>query len=36
VAALKCRGKTTIADDDIVKRWPDFRETLFSLCEFKE
>jgi 5-enolpyruvylshikimate-3-phosphate synthase len=36
VAALKCRGKTTIADDYIVKRWPDFRETLFSLCEFKE
>ena len=36
VAALKCRGKTGIADDCIVKRWPDFQETLFSLCEFKE
>jgi hypothetical protein len=36
VAALKCRGKTSVAGDCIVKRWPDFRETLFSLCEFKE
>jgi hypothetical protein len=36
VAALKCRGATSVADDYIVKRWPDFRETLFSLCEFKE
>jgi 5-enolpyruvylshikimate-3-phosphate synthase len=36
VAALKCRGKSSIADDGIVKRWPDFQETLFSLCEFKE
>lgn len=36
VAALKCRGKTTVADDYIVKRWPDFRETVCSLCEFKE
>jgi EPSP synthase (3-phosphoshikimate 1-carboxyvinyltransferase) len=36
VAALKCRGLASVADDYIVKRWPDFKETLFSLCEFKE
>jgi 3-phosphoshikimate 1-carboxyvinyltransferase len=36
IAALKCRGKSTVADDYIVNRWPDFPETLGSLCECKE
>jgi hypothetical protein len=36
IAGLKCIGTTTINDEDILKRWPDFRSTLISLCEFKE
>jgi 5-enolpyruvylshikimate-3-phosphate synthase len=36
VAGLKCRGKTTIADRDLLRRWPDFEKLLSSVCEFKE
>ena len=36
VAGLKCRGTTTINDDDLLQRWPDFYSLLSSICEFKE
>lgn len=36
VAALKCRGVSTIDDHDILLRWPDFKETLFNVCDFKD
>jgi hypothetical protein len=36
VAALKCRGTSTIADEHILSRWPDFKETFYSLCDFKD
>jgi hypothetical protein len=35
IAALKCRGTSMIADEAILCRWPGFKETLFSLCDFK-
>jgi hypothetical protein len=36
MAGLKCQGETKIADDSIVKRWPDFEKTLRLIAEFKE
>lgn len=36
VAGLKCRGATTIADEYIIRQWPDFKEMLDSIIEFKE
>jgi hypothetical protein len=36
VSALKCRGPSAIADDHIVKYWPDFKDALYSVCDFKE
>jgi 5-enolpyruvylshikimate-3-phosphate synthase len=36
VAGLKCRGTTTIADDLLAKRWPDFETILRSITQFKE
>jgi hypothetical protein len=36
IAGLKCQGETKIADESIVKRWPDFEKTLRLIAEFKE
>ena len=35
MAGLKCRGKTSIADDFIFARWPNFEKTLNDICEFR-
>jgi 3-phosphoshikimate 1-carboxyvinyltransferase len=35
MAGLKCRGKTSIADDFIFARWPDFEKMLNDICEFR-
>ena len=35
IAGLKCRGKSTIADAAITDRWPDFRQMISSVCEFR-
>jgi 5-enolpyruvylshikimate-3-phosphate synthase len=35
VAGLKCMGKTSIADDRILARWPDFEKTINEICEFR-
>jgi EPSP synthase (3-phosphoshikimate 1-carboxyvinyltransferase) len=35
-AALHCMGKSTVNDEAIVRRWPRFSETVFSLCVFRE
>ena len=36
VAGLKCIGTTTVADEAIIRRWPDFGALLSSISEFKE
>lgn len=36
VAGLKCRGTTTIAEDHLRRRWPDFETMLRSITQFKE
>ena len=36
VAGLKCQGRTTVADEYILKQWPDFKQLLWSIVEFKE
>jgi hypothetical protein len=36
IAGLKCRGTTTIADEHLLKRWPDFQKMLGAIVEFKE
>jgi 3-phosphoshikimate 1-carboxyvinyltransferase len=36
VAGFKCRGQTTIADEHIVRQWPDFKDLFWSIVEFKE
>jgi hypothetical protein len=36
VAGLKCRGETTIADEELARQWPDFSTMLSSITEFKE
>ena len=36
IAGLKCRGITTIADESILNRCPDFTDILSSICDFKE
>jgi 3-phosphoshikimate 1-carboxyvinyltransferase len=36
IAGLKCRGATTVADENILRHWPDFKEMLWSIVEFKE
>jgi 5-enolpyruvylshikimate-3-phosphate synthase len=36
VAALKCRGTTTIADEPLARWWPDFKGLLASIMELKE
>jgi 3-phosphoshikimate 1-carboxyvinyltransferase len=35
VAGLKCIGKTTIAADTLLQRWPQFKEMLDSVCEYR-
>lgn len=35
VAGLKCNGKSTIADDFILHRWPDFPSMIDSVCEIQ-
>jgi 3-phosphoshikimate 1-carboxyvinyltransferase len=33
VAGLKCNGKSTIADDAILHRWPQFSSIVNSICD---
>jgi 5-enolpyruvylshikimate-3-phosphate synthase len=33
VAGLRCRGKSNIADDAILHRWPHFNSIIDSVCE---
>ncbi|MDD5674264.1 MAG: hypothetical protein PHC61_08880 [Chitinivibrionales bacterium] len=33
VAALKCTGKSTINDESILARWPNFKEMLAKVCK---
>jgi 3-phosphoshikimate 1-carboxyvinyltransferase len=35
VAGLKCIGKTSIADDYILARWPGFENMINEICEFR-
>jgi hypothetical protein len=35
VAALKCIGETNINDEQLCQRWPDFRNILEQICEFR-
>jgi hypothetical protein len=35
IAGLKCLGNTTIADDLLLQRWPDFEAMLQNSCEFR-
>ncbi len=35
IAGLKCLGTTTIADDALKMRWPDFENILSKLCELR-
>ena len=35
VAGLRCVGSTTIYDEHILERWPDFYETVMNVCEFR-
>ncbi len=34
-AALACSGKSTVADESILYRWPDFKKIMEDLCERK-
>jgi len=34
-AALKCIGETNINDELLCRRWPDFRNILEQICEFR-
>jgi 5-enolpyruvylshikimate-3-phosphate synthase len=35
IAGLKCMGKTSIADDHVSARWPNFEKTVGEICEFR-
>jgi len=35
VAGVKCMGKTSIADDLVVARWPDFEKMIGEIFEFR-
>jgi len=35
MAGLKCMGKTSVADEHIVSRWPDFEVLINNICEFR-
>jgi hypothetical protein len=35
IAGLKCLGATTIGDELLLQRWPDFETTILNLCEFR-
>jgi hypothetical protein len=35
VAGVKCVGKTSIADDFVVARWPDFEKMINEIFEFR-
>ncbi len=35
IAGLKCLGKTTIGDEFILQRWPDFETILSEICEYR-
>jgi len=35
VAGIKCMGKTSIAEDFIKARWPDFEKIIGEICEFR-
>ena len=35
VAGLKCMGKTSIADEFITARWPEFEKMVGEICEFR-
>ncbi|MDR0331756.1 MAG: hypothetical protein LBH93_08630 [Chitinispirillales bacterium] len=34
-AGLRCVGKTSVADDFIVARWPEFEKLINEICEFR-
>jgi hypothetical protein len=36
IAGLKCMGGSTVNDRDLLQRWPDFKERLFAVCDFKQ
>ena len=36
VAALKCTGKSTINDEFILHRWPDFKGILGGICKARK
>jgi 5-enolpyruvylshikimate-3-phosphate synthase len=36
IMGLKCIGKSTINDQALIDRWPDFSKMLASICEFRE
>ncbi len=36
VAGFKTRGSTTIADEHILRHWPDFKDLVWSIVDFKE
>jgi 5-enolpyruvylshikimate-3-phosphate synthase len=35
VAGLRCAGATTINDELLLERWPDFEDLITTLCEFR-
>ncbi|GBU22482.1 3-phosphoshikimate 1-carboxyvinyltransferase [Fibrobacteres bacterium R8-0-B4] len=35
VAGIKCHGKTSIADDFVFARWPDFEKMIHEIFEFR-
>ncbi|MFP4162693.1 MAG: hypothetical protein ACLFQB_02990 [Chitinispirillaceae bacterium] len=35
IAGLKCMGETTISDEHLSARWPEFEELLNKICEFR-
>ena len=36
IAGLKCRGSTTIDDTFILERWPEFKQILDSVVDYKD
>ncbi|KMQ50888.1 5-Enolpyruvylshikimate-3-phosphate synthase [Chitinispirillum alkaliphilum] len=34
-AGLRCMGETTVCDELILRRWPDFQNLISSVCEFR-
>lgn len=35
VAGLRCMGTTSIPDEELLQRWPDFQDYLKSICEYR-